>query len=230
MDSSYYSDQLFDSINRILPEDTDSYYINTTPADGLVYNHLQQTLQVQTDIKNQQRIQDFLNSAISSTSTDGSAENTMLGFDELYSSVASESDMPYLQLMEQATAPYYTPIEPMMDQDASAFNISYLHQNNSVAGLDTGLLLSSQLCHPLSSIPDDFYPEHNHFSCDYFSNGQDMFAGFNCNSFVSPIQCIRLLFIYVKDYFFFTIGHKSMYQYQRNCYVFVCYTATFSSI
>jgi hypothetical protein len=169
MDSSYYSDQLFDSTNRILPEDT--YYTNSTPADGLVYNHLQQTLQVQTDLKNQQFIQDFLNSVISSTSTEA-----MLGFDELYSSVASESDIPYLQLMEQATTPFYTP----MDHDASAFNISYYHhhQHNSAAGLDTGLLLSSQLCHPLSSIPDDF-------SCDYFSNDQDMFTGFNCNTFVS---------------------------------------------
>lgn len=213
MDSSYYPDQLFDSMNRILPEDREStYYTNSTPADGLVYNHLQQTLQVQTDLKNQQRIQDFLNNAITTTATDTmSTENTMMRFDELYSSVTSESDMPYLQLMEQATTPFFTPVEPLMDHDASAFNISYFHQNSSAAGLDTGSLLSSQLCHPLSSVPDNFYPEPDHFSCDYFSNDQDMLAGFNCNTFVSLFNAWGIANISSYIYMFGFLGLKPMH-------------------
>lgn len=132
MDNSYYQNQIFDSI----PEEK-----YNTPADGLVYNHLQQTLQVQTDLKNQHRVQEFLNSAVTE-------DESILGFDELYSSVTLESDMTYLQLM-QANPPFYTPID-------------------------------TSFCHPL----DNYSAE-----CDYYLDDNDMLAGLNCNSFVSP--CTR---------------------------------------
>jgi hypothetical protein len=201
MDCSYYQDQLFDSIDILSAEEKESYYNATAlPADGLVYNHLQQTLQVQTNLKNQQRVQYFLNtSAITE-------DDSILGFDELYSSVTSESDMTYLQLMQQST-PFYTPVEPLLDSattsalsNGSAFDFSSLPP--SVAGLDTGcssasLLLASQhqqlLCHPLSSFPDintDFN-NSDHMACDYYLHDNDMFASLSCNTnFVSFVSFV----------------------------------------
>ncbi|GAA5797550.1 hypothetical protein HPULCUR_002938 [Helicostylum pulchrum] len=174
--NSYYQTQLFESI-ELLPEEKDMYY-NTTPADGLVYNHLQQTLQVQTDLKNQNRVQEFLNSAVTE-------DDSIIGFDELYSSVTSESDLTYLQLMQQANAPFYTPIEPLLDTSSlnnnnNTFNFSSLP---SVAGLTTGSssLSPNILCHPLSNYPD--IDTNNNMACDYYLEDNDMLAGLKYSSF-----------------------------------------------
>ncbi|KAI8647774.1 hypothetical protein BD408DRAFT_438821 [Parasitella parasitica] len=145
------------------------------PADGLVYNHLQQTLQVQTDMKNQQRIQDFLNSA---------SNDSLLDFDELYSSVTCESDLHYLQMMEQqsSSTPFYTPIEPFAD--ATAFDMTCLPPPcNSVAGLDaeSNTPQHQLLCHPLSLFPEDS-TNSDVFPCDYYLHDQDMLNEFNCNN------------------------------------------------
>ena len=138
-------------------------------TDGLVYNHIQQTLQVQTDLKYHQRVQDFLDSAI--TETD-------LGFDELYSSVTTESELSYLQMMQQTSAgtPFYTIDNCNMD---TAFDISALP---SVAGLDTGLLYASSQCHPLA---DMNMIENNAMAYDYYLNNNAILAGLDCNAFVS---------------------------------------------
>ncbi|CEP10077.1 hypothetical protein [Parasitella parasitica] len=146
------------------------------PADGLVYNHLQQTLQVQTDMKNQQRIQDFLNSA---------SNDSLLDFDELYSSVTCESDLSYLQMMEQTSTstPFYTPTEPFVD--TTTFDMTCLPplSGNSVAGLDAELDTPQQqlLCHPLSLLPEKFTGS-DVFPCDYYLHDQDMLSEFNCNN------------------------------------------------
>lgn len=181
--NSYYQTQLFESI-ELLPEEKDMYY-NTTPADGLVYNHLQQTLQVQTDLKNQNRVQEFLNSAVTE-------DDSIIGFDELYSSVTSESDLTYLQLMQQANAPFYTPIEPLLDTSSlnnnnNTFNFSSLP---SVAGLTTGSssLSPNILCHPLSNYPD--IDTNNNMACDYYLEDNDMLAGLKYSSFVSKLIII----------------------------------------
>ncbi|CAO0803186.1 unnamed protein product [Mucor circinelloides] len=167
MDSNYYQNQL---LNLVSEDDTTPY--TTLPADGLVFNHLQLTLQVQTDIKNQQRIQDFLNSA---------SNDSVLDFDELYSSVTAESDLPYLQMMEQQTAatPFYTPIDSFMD--TTAFDMTCLpSQHNGVAGLDAGLDFQQQ-CHPLSLFPENA-TQSVVFPCDYPIHGQGMLNEFNCNN------------------------------------------------
>ncbi|KAL9554607.1 hypothetical protein MBANPS3_002750 [Mucor bainieri] len=166
MDNNYYQNQLLSSISE---DDTTPY--TTLPADGLVYNHLQLTLQVQTDIKNQQRIQDFLNSA---------SHDSILDFDELYSSVTAESDMPYLQMMEQQSAvtPFYTPIDSFMD--TTSFDLTCLPTHSSIAGLDAGLDAQQQ-CHPLSMFPEN--ATHSEvFPCDYRLQDQDMLTEFNCNN------------------------------------------------
>ncbi|GAN06771.1 hypothetical protein MAM1_0135d06261 [Mucor ambiguus] len=166
MDSNYYQNQLLSSISE---DDTTPY--TTLPADGLVYNHLQLTLQVQTDIKNQQRIQDFLNSA---------SHDSILDFDELYSSVATESQLPYLQMMEQqsTTTPFYTPIDSFMD--TTEFDMTCLPSHISIAELDAGLDVQ-QPCHPLSLFPEN--AAHSHmFPCDYRLQDQDMLNEFNCNN------------------------------------------------
>ncbi|CAO3639354.1 unnamed protein product [Mucor fragilis] len=166
MDSSYYQNQLLSSISE---DDATPY--TSLPADGLVYNHLQLTLQVQTDIKNQQRIQDFLNSA---------SNDSILDFDELYSSVTAESDLPYLQMMEQqsATTPFYTPIDSFMD--TTAFDMTCLPSHNSVAGLDAGLDCQQQY-HPLSLFPENA-AHSDAFPCNYNLQNQDMLNEFNCNN------------------------------------------------
>lgn len=169
MENNYYQNQLLSSISE-----NDTHPYTSMPADGLVYNHLQLTLQVQTDLKNQQRIQDFLNSE---------SNESILDFDELYSSVTSESDLPYLQMMEQqsATTPFYTPVEPFMD--TTAFDMTCLPPSNSVAGLDAELDVQRQhlLCHPLS-----LFPENNNSSdilpCDYYLHDQGMLNELNCNN------------------------------------------------
>ncbi|KAK4512878.1 uncharacterized protein ATC70_003588 [Mucor velutinosus] len=166
MDSNYYQNQLLSAISE---DDTAPY--TTLPADGLVYNHLQLTLQVQTDIKNHQRIQDFLNCA---------SNDSILDFDELYSSVTAESDLPYLQMMEQqsATTPFYTPIGSFMD--TTAFDMACLPPHSSITGLDTGLGVEQQ-CHPLSLYPENT-THSDMFPCDYPLQDQDMPNEFNCNN------------------------------------------------
>lgn len=129
MDSSYYQSQIFDTI----PEEK----FNT--PDGLVYNHLQQTLQVQTDLKNQHRVQEFLNSAVTE-------DESLLGFDELYSSVTTlESDMTYLQLMQSTNPPpFYTdtssfchPLDNLPECDY------YLDDHDMLAGLNCNAFVSN---------------------------------------------------------------------------------------
>lgn len=195
MDCSYYPNHFLDPVDNILSNESkeDYYSNNSLPAeDGLVFNHLQQTLQVQTNMKYQQRAQDFLNC---NTIT---GDNSIMGFDELYS---SESDITYLQLMQQVT-PFYTPIESVLDSAATSalsdnYTFDFASLRPSVAGLDIGcssssLLLESQhqqlLCHPLSSFPDittDFKSD-DHSPCDYYFDNNDMFASLSCNTtFVS---------------------------------------------
>lgn len=195
MNNSYYQNQLFNPINietlPIYEDNAKEEHFNPVQTDGLVYNHMQQALQLQTDLKNQQRVQDFLNSAITE-------DDSILGFDELYSSVTTESDLSYLQLMQHNTTStntttnsFYTPLEPLMNtssiNDCSNNYMFDMSSLPSVAGLDTSCTFPSpqpqyELCHPLSSFSD---VTADNMACDYYLDDHTILAGIDCNAFVS---------------------------------------------
>lgn len=194
MDTSYYPNQLFTPINMsTLCGHEEIGYENCSPiqTNGLVFSHIQQTLQVQTDLKNQQRVQNFL---LKSATTE---DDSISGFDELYSSVTTDSDLSYLQLMQQSDCPFYTPLEPFADASLlnnctnDSFDISALP---SVAGLDTEYSFTSPenvqygLYHPLSSIPDVAIDTNGagSMACDYYFGNNDILAGIDCNAFNDP--------------------------------------------
>ncbi|KAG2197846.1 hypothetical protein INT47_009727 [Mucor saturninus] len=171
MDSSYYQSQIFDTI----PEEK----FNT--PDGLVYNHLQQTLQVQTDLKNQHRVQEFLNSAVTE-------DESLLGFDELYSSVTTlESDMTYLQLM-QSNPPFYTdtssfchPLDNLPECDY------YLDDHDMLAGLNCNAFDSLNTFMPTYPSPIHDTAASMAMSNDIYRNNSTpmLSASFSFSSFSS---------------------------------------------
>lgn len=164
-------------------------------TNGLVFSHIQQTLQVQTDLKNQQRVQNFL---LNSATTE---DDSISGFDELYSSVTTESDLSYLQLMQQNDCAFYTPLEffadaSLLNNCTNTFDISALP---SVAGLDTEYPFTSPenvqygLYHPLSSIPDVAIDMNGagSMTCDYYFGNNDILAGMDCKAFVSTSYFVQ---------------------------------------
>ncbi|KAI8362648.1 hypothetical protein BD560DRAFT_491582 [Blakeslea trispora] len=127
------------------------FYSYQYPADNLVYNHLQQTLQVQTDLKNQ-RLQEFCTEV----------PELINEFDPFQCAGTEATDLthpPYGFL----AAPFYgIDTTPTTASSNSSFN----PPSGITAGLDASYFPHEQfLCHPLDSFQDLCFMDP--MSCDY---------------------------------------------------------------
>ncbi|OBZ89161.1 hypothetical protein A0J61_02791 [Choanephora cucurbitarum] len=164
-----YDHDIFESSKNL--DRNSPFYNYPYPADNLVYNHLQQTLQVQTDLKNQ-RLQEFCTEVPAIINE----------FDPFQCAGTDATDLthpPYAFL----TTPFYgMDTTPTTASSNSSFN----PPSGIAAGLDTSYFPQEQfLCQPLDSFQDLCFMDPIH--CDYPVNTHpSMASNLNCQSIDYP--------------------------------------------